>query len=258
MNLKELQNKHKGQMAFVAGAGPSLRLVDPKLLKDYVVFTANSAILKFPDCDYFVTDDEGVCTWNYWIHTVKNSRCTKLLYEKKLKDRVDHLRPEEVVLFDHRQWATPNNRGELVYHKENLKLTEDAEFPIIGSRSSQATALHWAYIMGCDPIVLLGHDCCYEGRNRYFWQFPGETRAIQYQGFVESNPNRGFIKDKPVDKHCVAYDLYWQHFAEVNPDAAKGRIIYVSPNGILDVFPKRTLEEVLEQYKERTKYEKQE
>jgi hypothetical protein len=111
--------------------------------------------------------------------------------------------------------------------------------------------------MGCDPIVLIGHDCCYEGTNRYFWQFPGESKAIQYRGLVESSPNYGLSKGKPVDKHCIAYDLYWKHFAEVNPNAVNGRILYVSPTGILDTFPKRTLQEVLEQYKERSKYEKQ-
>ena len=251
MMLDDLRNKHKGKMAFVAGAGPSLRFIDPDSIKDYVVFTANSAILKFPNCDYFVTDDDGVCSWNYWLSTAKESKCTKLLYEKKLKGRTDHFRPEEVRFFDHRQWATPDSNGKLVYHKENLKLTEDPNFPIIGSRTSQATALHWAYIMGCDPIVLLGHDCCYEGRNRYFWQFPGENKAIQYKGLVESSPDRGLLKGKPIDKHCEAYDLYWNHFVEVNPESKKGRIIYVSPIGILDVFPKNTIEEVIEKYKER-------
>lgn len=255
IDLIKLKNKHKGKMAFVVGAGPSLRLVNPNLLKDYVIFTANSGILKFPDCDYFVTDDEGVCSWNYWLTTAKNSKCTKLLYEKKLKGKDSHFRQDETLFFDHRQWATPDSKGNLVYHKENLKLTEDPEFPIIGSRTSQATALHWAYIMGCDPIVLLGLDCCYEGRNRYYWQFPGENKAIQYKGFVESSPDRGLLKNKPVDKHCVAYDLYWRHFVEINPDSVNGRIIYVSPTGILDVFPKMTLDDVLKIYGERKKYE---
>ncbi len=254
MNLQNLRNKHQGKMAFVLGAGPSLRFIDPDKLKDYVVFTVNSAILKAPDCDYFVTDDDGVSTWNYWLKTAKESRCTKLLYKDKLKDKVSHLRPEEVLFFEHRQWATiDSNTKELVYHKENLKLTEDPDVGLIGARSSQATALHFAYIMGCDPIVLLGHDCCYDGRFRYFWQFPNENKAIQYQGLVESNPNKGLLKGKPVDKHCIAYDLYWQHFVETNPDSVNGRIIYVSPTGVLDVFPKMTIDEVLSVFKERVK-----
>lgn len=253
MELKGLKDKYKGKMAFVAGAGPSLRFIDANLINDYVILAANSAILKFPNCDYFVTDDEGVSTWNYWLTTARDSKCIKLLYEKKLRGRTDHFRPEEVLFFDHRQWATPNEKGELIYHKDNLRLTEDPEFPIIGSRSSQATALHFAYIMGCDPIVLIGHDCCYEGRRRYFWQFPNEKQAVQYQGTVHSVPDRGLMKNKPVDKHCVAYDLYWQHFVETNPESVNGRILYVSPTGILDVFPKRTLEDVMKQYGERKK-----
>lgn len=253
MTLSSLKDKHKGKLAFVAGAGPSLRHISPSITKDYVTFTANSGILKFPDCDYFVTDDDGVKTWNYWQITARDSKCTKLLYEEKLKNHVGHFRPEEVVFFDHRQWATPQPGGGLLFHKENLKLTEDPEIPIIGARTSQATAMHFAWIMGCDPIVLLGHDCCYEGKNRYFWQFPGETRAIEYNNRIFSTPNQGTIKDKPVDIHCVQMNLYWNHFAEVNPEATKGRIIYVSPIGILDVFPKMTMEEVLNQYGSRKK-----
>jgi hypothetical protein len=253
MNIKDIKNKHLNKMAFVCGAGPSLRFINPDILKEYVIFAANSAILKFPECDYFVTDDDGVCSWNYWRITAKNSRCKKLLYADKMRNKVSDLRPQEYLLFEHRQWATLQKDGSLLYHKENLKLTEDPEIPIIGARTSTATALHFAYIMGCDPIVLLGCDSCYEGKNRYYWQFPGEPKAIEYFGRFFSSPDQGLKKGKPVDKHCVGFDLYWQHFAEINPEVSKNRIIYVSDTGIVDVFPKMKIDEVLSQYSERKK-----
>jgi len=252
MNLKDLKDKHKGKLAFVTGAGPSLRFIDPQLIKPYVTLTSNSSLLKFPDCDYFITDDDGVKTWNYWQITARDSKCIKLLYQDKLTNCVSHLRPEEIIFFQHRQWATPSKEG-LIYHKENVKLTDDPEFPIIGARTSAATALHFAYILGCDPIVLLGCDCCYEGTNRYYWQFPGQPKAIEYNNRVFSTPDKGLLKGKPVDTHCVNFDIYWHHFVEMNPEVSKNRIIYVSKTGILDVFPRMTLEEVLTKYGDRTK-----
>lgn len=253
MNLVDLKDKHKGKLAFVSGAGPSLRFIDSDRLSPYVIFAANSAVLKFPNCDYFVTDDDGVKAWNYWQTTVRDSRCIKLLYEDKLKNQVAHLRSEEIIFFSHRQWATPQKNGELLYHKENVKLTEDPEFPIIGSRTSAATALHFAYIMGCDPIVLLGCDCCYEGRNRYFWQFPNQPRAVENNNRIFSIPDKGMKNGKPVDNHCVSFDLYWQHFVEMNPEVSKNKIIYVSETGILNVFDKMKLDNVLEIYGNRKK-----
>jgi hypothetical protein len=248
MNINELQDKHKGKLAFVVGAGPSLHFQNVAPLKDYVTLTVNSSILKIPDCDYYVSDDEGVSRWNYFQETARESKCIKLLYKEKLKDHVSHLRPEEVVLFDHKWWYNPNGNQ---YNFDGLKLTKEASAPIIGARTSAGTALHFAYIMGCDPIVLVGCDCCYSGRNRYFWMFPGEKKAIEQNNRVFSTPNRGTIKGKPVDNHCVSFEEYWTHLARVN--AGEANIIYASEGGILDCFPKMTLPQVLEKYGDRKK-----
>lgn len=249
MKLEDLQNKHAGQMAFVIGAGPSLHFQDVSPLKDYITLTTNSGILKVPDCDYYVTDDHGVSTWNYWRDTARQSRCIKLLYETKLKEHVAHFRKEEVLFFGHKTWFDPKTKS---YPEGGLVMTKEAAKPIIGARTSLATTIHWAYIMGCDPIVLLGADCCYHGNKRYFWQFPGETKAFQMNGqHVFSTPNRGKKEGQPVDMHCVDFLDYWRQFADINKETAN--IIYASEGGILKCFPIMTLPEVLEKYKDRRK-----
>lgn len=252
MHVRDFAKKHAGKLAFIAGAGPSLRHFETDGLKDYVVFTANSALLKFPNCDYFVTDDAGVCSWNYWTVTARESHCIKLLYREKMVSHTSHLRPDEVVFFDHVGWASPSPNG-LIYHKENVIMTADPEKPIMGSRTSAATAMHLAYIMGCDPIVLIGMDGCYDGRNRYYWQFPNQPKAIEYNNRVFSSPNKGLLRNKPIDFHCEAYDLYWRHFAEMNPELLKGRILYSSDGGIVNIFPSMPINEVFEKFGERKK-----
>lgn len=238
-------------MCFIAGASPSLRFVKTDLLSNYITISVNSSLLKFPNCNYFVTDDHGVSTWNYWQKTARESKCIKFLFADKLRNYVSHIDPNTVVFFDHRYWSTRIENKE-VYHKENLIVHDDPNIPIIGARSSVASAINIAFIMGCDPIVLLGVDNCYEGIKRYYWQFDGEPKAYETNNRIFSIPNRGLIKNKPVDQHCVDYDLYWQQFAEMNPKLLDGRIINCAVNGILDVFPKVELTDVLQRYGDRT------
>lgn len=252
MEMKDFKDKHKGKIAFIVGAGPSLRFINPDSIKDYVIFGVNSGYLKFPDADYFVTDDHAVKNWNYWSMAIKNKKCIKFLFSEKLKDQKPYLNEDETVFFDHVHWSTPKLHDQTIYHKENLVLHNDPLKPIIGARSSIASALHIAHIMGCSPIVLLGVDCCYEGRSRYYWQFPNQPIAKEINNRLFSSPNRGLLKDKPVDNHCVDYNLYWDHFFEMNKEFSKN-IIYCSQGGILDVFQKKTIEEILLEYKDRKK-----
>lgn len=249
MVLRDLQDKHKGQAGFVVGSAPSLHFQDRSVLNDYVVFAVNAGILACPECDYFVSDDEGAIDWNYYKDMARNSRCIKLLYETKLSKHVDHFRKEDVVFFKHKTWYDPNKK---IYPDGGLIMTKDAEAPIIGARTSLATAVHLAYIAGCDPIVMLGADCCYRDNKRYFWQFPGEPKAFRVKGgHVFSTPNRGRKDGKPVDHHCVDFIGYWKQFADINAETAN--IVYASEGGILNVFPILTLKEVITQYGDRKK-----
>ena len=119
--------------------------------------------------------------------------------------------------------------------------------PIIGARTSAGSAVHLAYVMGCDPIVLLGCDCCFEGMNRYFWQFEGEEKCYRLNGEkVFSIPNAGVINGKPLDSHSKDFLHYWRAVAE---QAKKQGINIISASGgLLDAFPQMTLKEVLEKY----------
>ena len=246
--MKDLQDRHAGKMGFVIGASPSLHNVDPNLLKDYVTITVNSGVLKIPNCDYFLSDDIGAKWWNYWHDTVKHSNCIKLLFEDKLRSEAGHFDPEKVVYFKHKWWFQPPRKYNL---PDGLIMTKNAELPIIGARTSAGSAVHMAYIMGCDPIVLLGCDCCYGPKNlRYFWQYPGETKAYRINGEpVFCHANNGKMFNKTVDHHCVEFMEYWTKLAKINQGTCN--IVYASEGGILSCFPVMTLNEVLAKYGER-------
>ena len=162
-NIKEFKNKHKGKLAFLIGAGPSLYNINIDFEK-YITITVNSGILKYPTCNYFVSDDKGIANWSYYRNVLSKQKCIKFLYKDKLEKSKEEL--ENVILFSHTWWYSPKNNE---YNLEGLRLTKHE--PIIGARTSLGSAVHIAYIMGCNPIVLLGNDCCIKGGKRYFWQY---------------------------------------------------------------------------------------
>lgn len=245
MNLKDIQNKHEGKLGFVIGAGPSLRNVDVEMLSGHVNISVNSSLPKVPFADYFVADDIGVKNWSYFkTDLVEKSNAVALLYKKKLKNHVSHIPTNRIIWFDHKWWYDPKNEK---HNPDGLVMTKDAEAPIIGARTTAGSAVHLAYIMGCDPIVLLGCDCCYDGFKRYYWQFAGQPDCFRATGEkVFSIPNRGKYRGKFVDSHSMDFIEYWAALAK---SASKQGIRVINASGgLLNSFPRATLEDVLNKY----------
>lgn len=247
MVLEDIHNLHANKLCFIAGSSPSLRHINYETIKPYVVITVNSAILKYPNCNYFVTDDQGVHTWNYWYDTARNSKCIKLLFKDKLDKHVDGFNHDEIIFYQHRFYKQySDNQAE--YDRQTLRMFADPKTPIIGARSSLASAINLAVIMGCDPIVTIGMDNSYEGNKRYYWQFDGEKKATEINNRIFSVPNKGKINNLPIDNHCFDYMEYWQRFAAVNSDFLRGRIINASVNSLIEIFPKRDLHSILQEH----------
>ena len=232
MKLKDFKKKHNGEIAFLLGGGPSLHYLDIDMIKDHVTITVNSAIEKMFLCDYFVSDDHDISGWNYY-ESLHMSPCTKFLYKDKFEGKCGKLK--DLVLYSHTWWYSPEDKS---YNFDGLRLTEDE--PIVGARTSMGSAVHIAYIMGCNPIVLLGNDCQLKDRKRYYWQFPGEKKQFRVKGrkFTHQTQNRGFSKD--------SFAEYWKHFARVNKDNDVN--IIDASDSCLDCFPKMSVIEVLDNY----------
>lgn len=257
MQVKDFRDKHLGQIGFVIGSGPSLRHVNPEILKPYVTMSVNSSISKFINvADYFLADDIGASHWNYYKIQIggnaggfsgngKGFPC--FLFESKLKNTVRHINADRVVWFTHKTWYEPSKKK---YYEDGLILTKDE--PIIGARTTAGSAIHMLYIMGCDPIILLGCDCCYEGMNRYYWQFPGEPKCYRLNNEkVFSFPNKGNHKGKPVDSHSMDFLEYWEALSKSTKKM--GVNIINASGGVLDSFPRQDLSEILDKFKDRIK-----
>jgi len=237
LKVSDFKDKHKGEIAFLLGSGPSFHYVDIDLIKDYVCIAVNSAISKYLNCYAFISDDSDIKSWDYY-DSVKRSPSIKFLYRKKFEGKCDELK--DVVMFDHKCFFCPEDKS---YNFDGLKLTK--EEPIVGARTSMGSAVHLSFLMGCDPIVLLGNDCQLSKENyRYFWQFPGEKKQYRVKGrkFTHQTQNRGFNKDSFVE--------YWNYFTEANKNIlGKDVTIIDASDSCLDCFPKMSIREVLDNYK---------
>lgn len=240
MNLKDLEGKHAGKPGLIVGSGPSLYGIKPESLKEIgVIFAVNSSISKMTNADYFICDDYGVRTWDYYLDVLPKTDAISLLYEKKLKGQTSHLNKEKVLFFNHKWWYDPKSK---THNPDGLVMTKNAEDPIIGARTAAGTAVHWAYIMGCDPIILVACDCCYMHGKRYYWQFPGERKCKRITGEkVFCHNNRGSHQGYAVDSHSMDFIEYWTAFAKSNPDAN----ILDASVGPLNVFKKLSIEDLL-------------
>lgn len=230
MKIKDFKDKHKGKIGFIAGAGPSARHVDPDVLSDHVVFSVNSSIKKFNKCDYYVIDDWDVMNWDYFDYA-RGLDCTKLLYRKHFSKHESLFRPDNYVFYSHKEYAVNG-----IVQPQNLKLSKSE--PIIGARTVAASAIHLAYTMGCDPIVLIGVDCKYEDDKRYFWQFPGEEMCYRKDGKQYNLPTN----EDQKDTHCIDFVEYWKYFSDINSDM---NICNLKSTGQLDIFKEVTLGDIL-------------
>ena len=245
LKLSDFRNKHQGEIAFILGAGPSLRHLDVDLIKDHVTVSINSGIAKYIKSDYFVSDDYEITNWSYFSDYLSNapkansniekSKCVKFLYDKKFEHKCSNI--DNHVLYPHTWFYSPEDN---TYNLPGLKLNKEG--PIVGAKNSSGSAVHIAYLMGCSTIVLLGNDCRLDKETgfRYFWQFPGEKKQFKFLGrSFESNPNKGFNEK--------SFKEYWNYFAQVNKETDVN--IIDASDSSLDCFPKMTVEEVLKKYK---------
>jgi len=247
-NIKELKDIHKNKMCFIYGAGCSLNLIDENKLTGYIGIAVNSGILKAKKCKnlYYVSDDLGSYYWSYFQLLFELENCKVLLYKEKFEKVYDKLEriKNRCYEFSHKSFFSPPD----IYNFDGLILTKDE--PIIGARNGVNSALHISYIMGCNPIILIGVDnqLSQDGKNyRYFWQYEKENQPYRIKGtrFNFLTQNLGFDSKSFID--------YWRHFSNVNEDILGKKVEIINCSDTpeeFNFFPKMSIEEVLKKYGE--------
>jgi hypothetical protein len=226
---------HKGKPGVIMCSGPSLIDVPKQDLQGFISMAVNSAILHYPDCHYFISDDQDLKNWSYFTRDLVQSRCIKFLYSKKLGLESKRFRPQEVCEFDHTWWFDPISGRK---NMDGIIMRKHTTGKIIGARSSTASALHMMYLMGCSPILIAGMDGRVVDGRRYFWEIPGQPMPWRTNGGLQRN-SMSLILGK---KELLEIGQYWEEFAVVNEDIVPS-IWNCCPDSAVESFSKMTWEE---------------
>lgn len=225
-NLEEFNGKYKDKSCFIIGSGTSIAKQDIKLVRDFVTISVNSGYIAAPWSDFFLSDDHSVAQWSYFNVDLRKSKTTVLLYEDKFK-RFFKVFKDRTVFFRHR-------RG---YHITDKYEHENYENRVCQSRTSVGTAIHVAHIMGCDPIILLGVDCCRVAGKRYFWF---DNKDYIKQSRIDGLPLDRFMKVREygyeTDRDLLEILAYWNMSSKFFKE--KCRIFNASPVSMMHCFEK--------------------
>lgn len=204
-SVKSWRNALRGTPAFLIGNAPSLLDIDLSLIKNQFSIGINRLFPPYVDFEPTILLWQDPELWYGEKHRIPKTQSIKYCrYEADVTGRFFH-----------------------------FKLTVgDFELPECASRlhgrgSSGPLAFQLAYILGCDPIILIGMDCCYvEGKTDYY--------GNNYH-------------HKPHTLRACKKGLIWMRDCPSNR-----KVINCSKN---DVFPdRRSLEEVLQEVDQHKKY----
>lgn len=158
--LSTFLNIHTGQKAFVCGSGTSLNLCPINLAEYGIVVCVNASGLHFTNYQYLFVTDEAVLQMEYWPEVSRkadNIILANYLLHGFFDEVKSTLAPHQNLYLLTRNYEDHHNYRFDNFNKLCLGL--DAAAP----------ATHFAYTLGCRPIVLCGIDLCFNANGeRYF------------------------------------------------------------------------------------------
>lgn len=225
---ESFRNKYAGQRCFVTCTGPSLTISDVEKLAGEKTFGVNSILKAYPLTkwrpdfyvmvdiiayrDYYSKDEaliDTMCKEQAFLHY----RClTKSAHGKEILVPVNFIN---------------HNRGRMKRNK--ITLSKDASICINDCFTVTIMAIQLAIYMGFKEIYLLGCDCNYKAEKSHFieGEWDKKNRGKKWLDVAVARSINGYIETKK--------------FA----DAQGVKIFNSTRGGMLEVFPRKSLEDVL-------------
>lgn len=223
LEIKKYKNLYLGNRCFIVATGPSLTISDLDLIRNEISFSMNSICKLYDKTEYrpsfYGIQDEKVypiimkeITYNY-DGPVFVSNCIAEKYDI----------PSSWIKFELNYLY---HGVDLWYEKKYyVKFSDDVHKVVYDGYSITYSLLQIAIYMGFKEIYLLGCDCSYNG---------GEKNRLATYGKVDRNAN------KAKDRMLVGYQKIKSY-----ADANNISVINCTRGGVLEVFDRKPLEEVL-------------
>lgn len=231
--IKALKDSYSGKRCFIICTGPSLTIEDLESLSGEYTFGMNSLC--------FLHDKTN---WHPDFFGVQDDHVYKKIFDTLIStDNGVVLAPYKrpAKLNEETKWVElpvcgAYHRYELRYRQEKMysKFSEDCYVRIYDGYTITYTLIQMAIYMGFKEIYLLGADFSYLGNKQHFIE----------HGHVDP----GYAK--APDKMLVSY-LKAKEYAEKNGIL----IANATRGGMLEVFPRVTLEEVLGKKEKNKEYQ---
>lgn len=220
--LRSYKNKYKGKRCFITCTGPSLTISDLELLRNEYTFGMNSICLIHDKTDwkpdFFGIQDKAVFdkVRDALLATDNGVVFAPFSYKKKYNT------PDNWVYFAmHGAYHLYS-----VYYsvKPFARFSGNSYARVFDGYSISYSILQLAYYMGFDEIYFLGADCNYLGEKQHF---------IEHGNY---DPQAYKMGERLEASYTAARNYC---------DKRGVRIFNVTRGGCLEVYPRKTLEEVL-------------
>lgn len=222
--IKSLKNSYKDRRCFVIATGPSLTITDLEKLNNEITFSMNSICKLFSQTEWRPTfygiQDSLVFSkmkndiLNY-KNDFKNIFIPKGLLCKELKN-------DNVVVFPFNPFYHMYDMKNDVYYS----LFSDNSYEIVyDGYTITYSLIQIAIYLGFSEIYLLGVDCDYSS----------EKKHVVESGYIDKNAH------KNNEKMITSYKELKKYIENEN----RVRVINCTRGGKLDLFPRKTIEEVL-------------
>ena len=192
--LNLLRGRHKGP-ALVMGSGPSLRHLTDRPPCD-IAIAVNSAILKAPWADYFVSCD-GRVTHRTSFQTLAHLNTICLLMIEGIGD----------------YWTRTNkvDSSRLLWFRRD-------EVEVVKAYSSAHMAVALAILMGCRHVKVMGCECAYEDGKKYFYEFGGQINDEWLPGQYVIDGPKHVNTEVTTDGFLAASKQAWNRMREAYPE----------------------------------------
>lgn len=222
--IKDVKDSHNGERCFIICTGPSLTLDDVLKLRNEFTFGMNSI------CKLFSTTD-----WRPSVYGIQDLH----VYDK-LTDELSKLNENTLCFIGDNikksrkvsdKWIKyPLNTAyhdydKTVRHKYYANFTDDCYKVVFNGYSITYSLLQIAVYMGFKEIYIIGADNNYSGQ--------GKQHFIEHGHFASD-------ADLATFRLNAAYEC-----AKKYADEHGIKIVNVTRGGMLEVFPRKSLEEVL-------------
>lgn len=228
--LQEFKNIHAGERCFITCTGPSLTISDLELLNDEITFGVNSITKAYEISDWRPT---------YYV-LVDVFAFGKYLEQTEIpggkfchKDAFFHYRSNPKTRSGKEHFCLVNygNHTKSMMKTGKNKISKDIDVCVYDCFTVTNMAIQIAMYMGFKKIYIIGADCNYTLGPIHFIEMPDDKKKIA----TGRLPNATRLS-------ITGYEWVKKYADEMGVE-----IYNVTRGGMLEVFPRKNLEDVLEE-----------